>query len=74
MNTKRTGFTIIELMIAMGIFVIITSLVTINLLNAQHIASIDSTVTTLIADLKQQQVKAMTGDTEGRGITDQYGI
>ena len=58
----------------MGIFAVITSLVTINLLNAQHTASIDSTVTTLIADLKQQQLKTMVGDTEGRGVTDQYGV
>jgi prepilin-type N-terminal cleavage/methylation domain-containing protein len=73
-NNKQQGFTIIELAITMGIFAIITSLVTINLLNAQHIASIDSTATTLITDLKQQQVKAMTGDTEGRGIQDSYGV
>ena len=71
---KQKGFTLIELIIAIGIFTVITSLATINLLNAQHIASIDSTVTTLIADLKQQQIKAMTGDTEGRGTTSQYGV
>ena len=71
---KQNGFTLIELIIAMGIFAIITGLVTINLLGAQHTASIDSTVTTLIADIKQQQIKAMAGDTEGRGATDQYGV
>jgi prepilin-type N-terminal cleavage/methylation domain-containing protein len=71
---KQKGFTIIELIITMGILAIITSLATINLLNAQHIASIDSTTTTLISDLKQQQLKAMVGDTEGRVAADQYGI
>jgi prepilin-type N-terminal cleavage/methylation domain-containing protein len=73
-DNKQKGFTIIELVIAIGIFTVITSLITINLVNVQHIASIDSTATTLVADLKQQQLKAMTGDTEGRGIADQYGI
>jgi type II secretory pathway pseudopilin PulG len=73
-NRKYTGFTIIELVITMGIFMIITSLVTINLLRAQHNASSSTTVTTLISDIKQQQVKAMTGDTEGRGTRDSYGI
>lgn len=70
----KSGFALIELIVAMGIFAIITSLATINLLNAQHIASIDTSATTLIADLKQQQIKAMTGETEGRGIGDQYGV
>jgi prepilin-type N-terminal cleavage/methylation domain-containing protein len=73
-SNRQQGFTIIELAVTMGIFAIITSLVTINLLNAQHIASIDTTATTLVADLKQQQVKAMTWDTEGRGVQDSYGV
>lgn len=73
-DSKHKGFTILELLVTMGIFAVLTSLATINLLGAQHIASIDTTVSTLIADLKQQQIKAMTGDTEGRTAGDQYGI
>jgi prepilin-type N-terminal cleavage/methylation domain-containing protein len=73
-SQNNYGFTIVELIITMGIFAIITSFVTINLLSAQHSATINTTTTTLIADLKQQQTKAMVGDTEGRSSTDQYGI
>jgi prepilin-type N-terminal cleavage/methylation domain-containing protein len=68
------GFTLIELILTMGIFAVITTLVTINLLKVQHAASVSSVATTLVADLRGQQTKAITGDTEGRTTTDQYGV
>ena len=73
-SIQQKGFTIVELLLTMGIFAILTSLATINLVSAQHTASIDTTTTTLVADLKQQQTKAMTGDTEGRSAPSPYGV
>ncbi len=48
--------------------------ITFNLIRAQTSSSLATSVDTLITDIKNQQVKAMTGDTEGRGSTDSYGI
>ncbi len=68
------GFTIIELLVVMGIFAILATLSTLSLTQAQHSTSLNSTVNTLISDLKRQQDKAMIGDTEGRGTHSNYGI
>ncbi|MCX6726468.1 MAG: type II secretion system protein [Candidatus Shapirobacteria bacterium] len=74
MPTRNQGFTIIELLVVMGVFAILASLSTLNLSKAQHGSSLNATVTTLISDLKRQQHKAMIGDTEGRGVASDYGI
>ena len=69
-----SGLTIVELLIAMAIFSILIAIPTISLVNVKHKTSVTSVVNTFIADLKEQQLKAMVGDTEGRGTTDNYGI
>ncbi len=71
---SNRGFTVIELLVTMAIFVTLLGLVTMNLTSAQHKATIATTVETLLADLGQQQIKAMIGDTEGRTTSDTYGI
>jgi type II secretory pathway pseudopilin PulG len=55
------GFTILELLVIMGITSILVGIVTINLLKVQHNTSVSSAVDTLIADIKGQQIKAMNG-------------
>lgn len=71
---RQAGFTIYEVLIVMAIFIILTGLLTINLLNAKHQSSLSTSVDIFISDLKQQQLKAMLGDTEGRSSSDNYGI
>ena len=56
------GFTLIELMVVMGIFALMVGFASINLIRPQTQASLDTTVTTIVADLKEQQIKAMTGN------------
>jgi type II secretory pathway pseudopilin PulG len=68
------GFTLIEALIVMSIFIILAGLTTINLLNAKHQSSLSTSIDTFISDIKQQQLKAMIGDTEGRTTSDNYGI
>jgi prepilin-type N-terminal cleavage/methylation domain-containing protein len=69
------AFTIIELLVVMGIMAILFSLSTINLMGSKHKASLNSSINVLISDLASQQLKAMVGDTEGRGGSpDNYGI
>lgn len=70
----RRGFTIEELLIVMGIIAILAGFVTINLFGAKHTASLNTTIDTLISDLKYQQLKAFVGDTEGRSANSPYGM
>lgn len=74
---KHFGFTLIELIVVMSIMATLIGLVTINLVHVQQRANLNTIVPTFIADMRQQQIKAMIGDTEGRtGPTEPppYGI
>ena len=68
------GFTLIEVILAITIFALLASFTTINLLQPQTKATLDSTVTTLVADIKEQQTKAMAGDSLGSGTAQNHGI
>lgn len=73
MRTQR-GFTLVELAVVTSIFVTLLGFITISLVRSQQTASLTSIEEILVADLKQQQLKAMIGDTEGRATSDSYGI
>jgi prepilin-type N-terminal cleavage/methylation domain-containing protein len=71
---NQRGFTLIELMVVITITAILLGFTTINLVGSQQRASLNAIEQELLADLKQQQLKAMIGDTEGRETSDTYGI
>jgi len=74
MFTKK-GFTVIELIVTVGIITILSSLVTINLVTTQRHTSLAAAVLLLQSDLKQQQLKAMDGDTGQLGSSPaNYGL
>ncbi len=64
-SASQRGFTIIELLVVMGIGSILLGLTTISLLNVQHNTSVAAAQESLIADLKSQQSKAMNGSKNG---------
>lgn len=68
------GFTLVELAVVTSIIVTLLGFITISLVRSQQTASLTSVEEILLADLKQQQLKAMIGDTEGRSTSDSYGI
>ena len=70
----QKGFTLLELTLVIGLLSAIFGFITVNLLNVKNRASLNASVTTVITDFKQQQLKAMIGDTEGRESSDHYGI
>ncbi len=70
----RRGFSLVELLITIGIFSSLIGFATLNFYKAKHSSSFSSALSVLVADLQEQQVKAMVGDTEGRGVADNYGI
>lgn len=73
-TTKQAGFTLIEMILVLAITAFLLGFIAINLTTSQRKASLSTTVTTFITDLHQQQMKAMTGDTEGRASADSYGV
>lgn len=71
MIKRMSGFTFPEVIIAVGIFAILISIVTINLLGSRKQVAQGANLDVLIADLKEQQARAMSG--EGTPSSD-YGI
>lgn len=57
------GFTIIELMVSIGILAILFALTTINLGRLPSATSQGATIDTLMADMRSQQTLAMAGNT-----------
>lgn len=59
------GFTLVELLVAIGIATILLGLTTINLVKVQNSTSLGTVTDTLIADFKAQQMKTMSGSSGG---------
>lgn len=70
----KIGFTIIELVVVLGVLAITLAVASLNLTGIQNKTYLTTTVSTVVADIKKQQIKAMTGATEGRSDHDAYGI
>lgn len=73
-RSGQAGFTILELLVVMGIIASLFGLATINLVRAQHNASVSATVDQLVSDLRVQQTKAMMGTKDTTGSANSYGI
>lgn len=69
-----SGFTLVEMLVVLGIIAVLTGLGTINLIGAKRSADVSASVNVLIADLKSQQARAMSGDTESGAVIDDYGV
>lgn len=73
LHTNR-GYTLEEILIVMGIMALLSGFITINLIGAKHMSSMNTTIMNFISDLKYQQTKSMLGDTEGGADNYPYGI
>lgn len=72
MNTK--GFTLVELIVVMGVVGTLAAFVTTNLFGYQRHTHMATTISTVLADWYAQRSRAMIGDTQGRSSADAYGI
>lgn len=70
----RKGFTLIELGVVVTTIAILLSIITINLTSLQQHSYMDTTLETLLSDIKNQQLKSMLGDTEGEAAHEEFGI
>lgn len=68
---RVAGFTFPEVIIALAFFAILISIVTINLLGSRKQIAQGANIDVMVADIKEQQAKAMSG--EGTTATD-YGV
>jgi len=71
---RNKGFTLLEILVVFGIMLILTAAISTAPTSMQNKASLNTTIDLLVNDLKQQQLRAMVGDTEGRATNDHYGV
>lgn len=71
---KKRGFSLIEISLVMGLVALLLGYMSLNVLNGRNKADLNTVKDTFATDFKNQQTKAMAGDTEGRGTPDTYGI
>ncbi len=68
------AFTIPEVILVLGLVAVLSAFAVINLVRPQGSVSVDSAVNLLVADIKQQQLKAMIGDTQGQVSAQTFGV
>jgi len=61
LSNNQAGFTLTELLVVMGIITVLFALSTVGLGKTQSVVSTSTTVDTLLADIKSQQLLAMAG-------------
>lgn len=71
---STSGLTLVELIVVIGILSLLIAIAFVSVANIRVLTTNTNTISVLASDLKAQQIKAMTGDTEGRGVKDNYGI
>jgi len=71
---NSSGFTILEIIVVTSLIAALFGFIGVNLARITYSATINSQLSTIISDLKIQQVKSQGGDTEGRTTSDSYGI
>lgn len=73
-TNSEAGFTLVELLLVIGLVGVLTSVTIISLIQPQRSASLSGTVEVLVADLRQQQLKAMSGDSMTASSAQPHGI
>jgi prepilin-type N-terminal cleavage/methylation domain-containing protein len=74
LQAPRRGLTLIEVLLTMSIFAVLLGLVSLSLSNIIPRASLHATGATLIADLRQQQQEAMSGEAQGAAAVIPLGV
>jgi prepilin-type N-terminal cleavage/methylation domain-containing protein len=70
----QAGYSLIEITLVISVVALLLGLVTLNLFQFQHSSQLSATVSSFLADFKEQQIKSMVGDTGGTGGLSNYGV
>jgi len=70
----RHAFSLIELIVTIGVIAALLSFSSLNFLTLQHKTTLNEQLELISSDLRTQQLKAMSGDTEGSGVFSDYGV
>jgi prepilin-type N-terminal cleavage/methylation domain-containing protein len=73
-SRQESGFTLVEILVVLAIIAMLFGLSTINLGKASADSSLHAVVSQLKANLKSQQIKAMSGDKGGTNSQQPQGI
>lgn len=71
---RTNGFTIIEMIVVLAILATLLSIGYVRFTDIARHAPLTATVETVIADLRSQQTKAMSGYGSGGPAADNYGV
>jgi prepilin-type N-terminal cleavage/methylation domain-containing protein len=74
MYKNKFGFTIVEIILVVALFALLSSFVGLNALRVQTHNTVVSTVEAFVADMKAQQVRAIAGDSQGQATSQEWGI
>lgn len=61
---RKNGFTLPELLVSMGIVLILWAIASVSLVRTQTVNTLDVTTDLLISDIKSQQTKAFSGESD----------
>lgn len=71
---REEGFTLLELLVTMGVFFLIIGLTTFNLAHAQRSTTVQTAAEQFISDVRNQQIKSMSGSDTATFTGSNYGI
>lgn len=73
-SQSQKGFTLLEVLLVLGLFGILMGLSTVNIIQPQVNAYLDSDVDKLSAEIRQQQLRSITADTNLTSSSQSYGV
>lgn len=73
-SVLKSGFTFIETLIVMSVTLTLLGLATMSVLGSQRSANLTEAVDIFVSDLRNQQSKAMSGETKNGTVPAGYGV
>lgn len=73
-HRTQSGLTLMELLLVMALIIPLLGLTAVSLLRPQTDASLEGIIATLTADIKSQQIRAMSGDGGSDGQAEPHGL
>lgn len=71
---RQQGISLIEVLVVSSILIVFLGFTWAGVLNLNRGTTINSTLTSVVSDIKLQQLRAMTGDSNGSQNTTDFGI